>query len=113
MGDTEEIDGYIVDEKRWEIEERVSKIEDPEEREAKCNQLLNALGYDEYFAYNPNLKSVSDLINTRIYVKYLTNEDEDIERFIDRILHYSNMKRCPYSETENILIVNVIENLPF
>ena len=95
-----------IDEKRREIEERVSKIEDPEEREARYNQLLNALGYDEYFAHNPHFKSVSNLINTRIYVGYLTNEDEDIERFIDRILRYSNMKRCPYSETQNILIVN-------
>ena len=95
-----------IDEKRREIEERVSKIEDPEEREAQYNQLLNALGYDEYFAHNPHFKSVSYLINMRRYLKYLTDEDEDIERFIDRILRHANMKRCPYSETQNILIVN-------
>ena len=93
-------------EERRKIEERVSKIEDPEEKEAQYNQLLDALGYDEYFTHNPHFKSASFLINVRIYVGYLTNEDEDIERFIDRILRYSNMKRCPYSEAQNILIVN-------
>ena len=62
---------------------------------------------DEYFTHNPHFKCTSFLINARIYVKHLTNEDEDIERFIDRILCYSNMKRCPYSEeAQNILIVN-------
>ena len=76
---------------------KFNDIEDPEEREAQ---------YDEYFAHNPHFKSASFLINVRINVGYLMNEDEDIERFIDRILRYSNMKRCPYSEAQNILIVN-------
>ena len=95
-----------IEEERREIEKRVSKIEDPEEREAQYEKLLNALGYDEYFAHNPHFKSASFLINARIYVEHLTNEDEDIKRFIDRILRYSNMKRCLYSEAQNILIVN-------
>ena len=86
-----------IEEERREIEERVSKTEDFEEREAQYEKLLNALGY---FAHNPHFKSASFLINARIYVEYLTNEDEDIEWFIDRILRYSNMKRCPYSETQ-------------
>ena len=108
----EDYDGDIEEERR-EIEECVSKIEDPEEREAQYEQLLNALGYDEYFAHNFHFKSASFLINARIYVGHLTNEDEDIERFIDRILRYANMKRCPYSETQNMLIVNGNKKLTF
>ena len=63
-----------IEEERRKIEERVSKIEDFEEREARYNQLLDALGYDEYFAHNPHFKCASFLINVRIYVGYLTNE---------------------------------------
>ena len=61
---------------------------------------------DEYFTHNPHFKSASFLINARIYAKHLTNEDEDIGRFIDRILRYSNMKSCSYPEAQIILIVN-------
>ena len=99
----EDYDGDIEEERR-EIEERDSKIEDPEEREARCEQLLNALEYDEYFALNPHFKSESYLINMRMCLR--SDEDEDIKRFIDGILRYTNMKRCPFSETQNILIVN-------
>ena len=99
----EDYDGDIEEERR-EIEERVSKIEDPEEREAQREQLLNALEYDEYFTHNPHFKSESYLINARMCLR--PDEDEDVKRFIDRILRYANMERCPYSETQNILIVN-------
>ena len=33
-------------------------------------------------------------------------EDEDIERFIDRILRYTNMQRTPWPCAQNVLIVN-------
>ena len=100
----EDYDGDIEEERR-EIEERVSKIEDPEEREAQCEQLLNALEYDEYFAHNPHFKSESSLIILRRY--YLKgHEDKNTDDFINVILRHTNMKRCPFSETQNILIVN-------
>ena len=62
----EDYDGDIEEEERREIEERVSKIEDPEEREDRYEQLLNALEYDEYFACNPHFKCESYLINMRM-----------------------------------------------
>ena len=96
-------DGAIEEEKR-KIEERVSKIEDPEEREAQYEQLLNALGHDEYFACRPYFKSESYLINMRMCLGL--DEDEDIERFIDRILRYTNMQRTPWPCARNVLIVN-------
>ena len=34
------------------------------------------------------------------------DEDEDIEKFIDRILCYTNMERTPWPCARNILIVN-------
>ena len=34
------------------------------------------------------------------------HEDKDIVEFIDLILRYTNMKRTPWSHTQNILIVN-------
>ena len=59
---------------------------------------------EEYFACRPYFKSKSYLINARMYLKEY--KDENIKKFIDRILRYANMKRCPFSETQNILIVN-------
>ena len=96
-------DGDIEEEKR-KIEERVNKLEDPEESEALYEQLLNDLGYDEYFACRPHFKSESYLINMRMCLK--PDEDEDIKKFIDRILHYTNMERTPWPCARNILIVN-------
>ena len=96
-------DGDIEEEKR-KIEERVSKIEDPEKSQALYEELLYALGYDEYFACRPYFKSESYLINMRMYLG--PDEDEDIERFIDRILRYTNMQRAPWPCARNVLIVN-------
>ena len=93
-----------IEEERREIEERVSKIEDPEEREAQYEELLNALGYDEYFAHNPHFKSESYLINARMHLR--PNKDEDIFQFVDRILRYTNMQRTPWPCAQNVLIVN-------
>ena len=59
---------------------------------------------EEYFTRRPYFKSESYLINARMYLKEY--KDENIKKFIDRILRYANMKRCPFSETQNILIVN-------
>ena len=103
-------DGDIEEEKR-KIEERVSKIEDPEESQALYEELLYALGYDEYFARRPHFKSESYLINMRMCLK--PNEDEDIERFIDRILRYTNMQRAPWPCARNILIVNCNRKFTF
>ena len=96
-------DGDIEEEKR-KIEERVSKIEDPEERQDRYEELLNALEYDEYFALRPHFKSDSYLINMRMCLK--PDEDEDIKKFIDRILCYTNMERTPWPCARNILIVD-------
>ena len=127
MGGDKEIDGYIdtdtdeeedkffryrtlkdydgdIEEEKRKIEERVSKIEDPEESQALYEELLYALGYDEYFARRPHFKSESYLINMRMCLK--PDEDEDIERFIDRILRYTNMQRAPWPCARNVLIVN-------
>ena len=59
---------------------------------------------EEELTCQPYFKSESYLINARMYLR--PDKDEDIERFIDRILRYANMERCPYSEKQNILIVN-------
>ena len=125
MGGDKEIDGYIdtdtdeeeevfryrlkdydgdIEEEKRKIEERVSKIEDPEESEALYEELLYALGYDEYFARRPYFKSESYLINMRMCLR--PDEDEDIERFIDRILRYTNMPCTPWPCARNTLIVN-------
>ena len=96
-------DGDIEEEKR-KIEELVSKIEDPEERLGRYEDLLNTLEYDEYFAHRPHFKCESYLINMRMCLE--THKDEDIEKFIDRILHYTNMERTPWPCMQNILIVN-------
>ena len=99
----EDYDGDI-EEERMKIEERVSKIEDPEERLDRYRELLNTLEYDEYFACNPHFKCDHYLINARMYLeKY---KDEDIEKFIDRILYYTNMERTFWLCDQNILIVN-------
>ena len=100
----DDYDGDIEEERR-EIIERVNKIEDPEERADRYEQLLNALEYNEYFAYNRHFKCESSLINLRRY--YLEGyEDKNIDEFIDRILRYSGMIRtfCPCKQ--NILVVN-------
>ena len=96
-------DGDIEEEKR-KIEERVSKIEDPEESQALYEELLYAQGYDEYFARRPYFKSESYLINMRMCLR--PDEDEDILQFVDRILRYTNMQRTPWPCAQNVLIVN-------
>ena len=106
----EDYDGDIEEERR-EIEERVSKIEDPEERADRYEQLLNALEYDEYFANNPHLKCESYLINLRMHLE--GHEDENIDDFIGRILHYTNMKGSFCSRKQNILVVNGNEKFTF
>ena len=94
----EDYDGDI-EEERMEIEERVSKIEDPKERLGRYRELLNALEYDEYFAYNPHFKCENYLINVRMYLE--KHKDEDIKKFIDRILYYTNMERTPWPCAQN------------
>ena len=59
---------------------------------------------EEELARRPYFKSESYLINARMHLR--PDKDEDTERFIGRILRYANMERCPYSEAQNILIVN-------
>ena len=98
-------DGGIEEEKR-KIEERVSKIEDPEERLDRYEDLLNDLEYDEYFACRPHFKCESYLINMRMSLKPDEDEDEDIKKFIDRILRYTNIERTPWPCAQNVLIVN-------
>ena len=93
-----------IEEEKRKIEERVSKIEDPEERQDRYEELLNALEYDEYFVRRPHFKCESYLINMRMCLKLY--EDEDIKKFIDRILRYTNMERTPWPCARNILIVN-------
>ena len=60
--------------------------------------------YDDLFANNPHLKCVSYLINLRIRLEGY--EDENVNDFVDRILHYTKMKRTPHFYNQNILIVN-------
>ena len=106
----EDYDGDIEEEKR-KIEERVSKIEDPEESLDRYEALLNDLEYDEYFAHNLHFKSESYLINARMYLEEY--KDEDIKNFIDRILYYTNMERTPWPCAQNILIVNCNRKFTF
>ena len=87
-----------------EINERISKIENPEKREDLYEELLDAVGYDEYFANNPHLKCENYLINLRI--RFEGYEDENIDDFVDRILRYTKMERTPCPYKQNILIVN-------
>ena len=106
-GYIEEYDGDIDEEgfKCW-WEGYDGDIEDFEEREARHEQLLNALEYDEYFTLNPHFKCESYLSSMRLSFEMCKDKDKDIKDFIHRILRYANMKRCPFSETQNILIVN-------
>ena len=102
-----------IEEERRKIIERVSEIEDPEKRQEKYEELLNAIEYNEYYAYNPHMKSESYLIILRNYdLKEL--EDEDIDEFIEYILNYSHMESAgAHSIVENILIVNVNKKFTF
>ena len=101
-----------VEEERREIIERVREKEDPEKRLEAYEELLMALEYDEYFAYNPHMKSESYLIELKFTLK--KHEDEDIDKFIDYILHYSHMEPASApSIPKNILIVNVDKKFTF
>ena len=101
-------DGDIEEERR-KIIERVSEIEDPEKRQ----ELLNAIEYNEYYAYNPHMKSESYLIDLRNY-DLKEHEDEDIDEFIEYILNYSHMESVgAHSIVENVLIVNVNKKFTF
>ena len=104
---------YDIDEERRKIIERVSKIEDPEERQEKYEELLKAIEYNEYYAYNPHMKSESYLINLRNY-ELKKHEDEDTDKFIEHILNYSHMETADaLIIVENILIVNVNKKFTF
>ena len=106
----EEYDGDMEEEKR-KIEERVSKTADPEERLETYERLLNAIEYNEYYAYNPHMKSESYLNNLRKDLRLY--EDEDGEEFFYRILHYSRMDRCSENSAENILVLNINKKFTF
>ena len=101
-----------IEEERRKIIERVNEIEDLEKRQEKYDELLMALEYNEYYAYNPHLKSEGYLINLRDSLE--KHEDEDIDKFIDHILNYSNMEpiRIPII-VKNILIVNANKKFTF
>ena len=108
----EDYDGDIEEERR-KIIERVSEIEDPEKRQEKYEELLKAIEYNEYYAYNPHMKSESYLINLRNY-ELKEHEDEDIDEFIEYILNYSHMESAgAHGIVENILIVNVNKKFTF
>ena len=107
----ENYDGDIEEERR-KIIERVNEIEDLEKRQEKYDELLMALEYDEYYAYNPHMKSESYLINLRIYTH--KHEDGDIDEFIRHILNYSHMETVDaLILVRNILIVNVNKKFTF
>ena len=106
----EDYDGDIEEERR-KIIERVNEIQDPDEREFQYEELLNALEYNEYFAYNPHFKCEDSLINLRRYSK--GGEDEDIDEFIDRILYCTNMTPTYEPIIKNILIVNANKKFTF
>ena len=105
-------DGDIEEERR-KIKDIVSEIEDPEERQEQYEELLDKIGYNEYYAYNPHLKSESYLIDLRNY-ELKEHKDEDIDDFIEHIINYSNMESVgAHSIVENILIVNVNKKFTF
>ena len=107
----ENYDGDIEEEAR-EILERVKEMEDPEKRQDKYEELLDGIEYNEYYAYNPHMKSESCLINMRIYIH--EHEDEDIDEFIRHIPNYSRMKTADaLILAKNILIVNVNKKFTF
>ena len=100
----EDYDGDIEEERRG-IKERASKIEDADRSEHYLYNAIAALEYDEYFGYNRHFKCESYLISLRRY--YLKGyEDENIDDFIDRILHYTGMERTPCPYKQNISIIN-------
>ena len=103
-----------IEEERRKISELVKKIVDPEERIDKYEELLDKLEYNEYYAYNPHLKSDSYLINLRNY-ELKEHENEDIDEFIYYILDYSHMESVGAHSiiVENILIVNVNKKFTF
>ena len=104
-------DGDIEEEKR-KIIERVREIEDSDERETKCEELLNELEYTEYFAYNTHLKSESYLINLRYALN--KHKNDDISSFIGSILYYTHMIEANSDdEGQNILFVNVNKKFTF
>ena len=105
-------DGDIEKERR-KIKDIVREIEDPEERLDKYEELLDKLEYNEYYYYNPHLKSESYLISLRNY-DLKEHEIEDIDKFIVHILNYSDMTSVSdHSIVENILIVNVNKKFTF
>ena len=105
-------DGDIEEERR-KIKDIVSEIKDPEERQEQYEELLDKIGYNEYYAYNPHLKSESYLIDLRNY-ELKEHENEDIDEFIEHILNYSNMESVgTHSIVENTLIVNVNKTFTF
>ena len=107
----EDYDGDIEEEER-KIRELVKEIEDPAEREAKYEELLNGLEYNEYFAYNPHLKSETYLINLRIILDTLKNLD--FNSFIWEILSRSNMIEANGDyEAQNIIIMNKNKKFTF
>ena len=93
-----------IEEERIKIIERVSKIEDPDERQEKYEGFLNAIEYNEYYAYNPHLKSESCLANLRLSLRFY--EDKDIEEFFDLVLKWSRMDIANQHSAKNILAVN-------
>ena len=102
-----------IEEERRKISELVKKIEDPEEGLDKYEELLDKLEYNEYYAYNPHLKSNSYLIDLRNY-ELKEHENEDIDDFIEYIVNYSHMESVgAHSIVENILIVNVNKKFTF
>ena len=108
----ENYDGDIEEEAR-KILECVKEIEDPEKRQDKYEELLDGIEYNEYYAYNPHMKSESYLISLRNY-KLKEHEDEHINKFIGHILNYSCMDRADaLILAKNILIVNVNKKFTF
>ena len=66
---------------------------------------------EEELARQPYFKSESYLINARMHLR--PDKNEDIFQFVDRILRYTNMQRCPYSEAQNVLIINIKRKFTF
>ena len=61
-----------IEEEKYKIEDRILReIEDPEEQLNKIQLELEALEYDEYFAYNPQFKSETSLIILRKALKIM------------------------------------------
>ena len=92
----EDCDGDMKEEKR--------KIEDPDERQEKYEELLDAVEYNEYYAYNTHLKSESYLIELRMSLE--EHMHEDTNQFIYHILRHTNMTNTGSDSAENILIAN-------